>query len=206
MTAYEDVFYYLWKERVCRSTSIRSIPSSKIPSSARAWPRFRRGPGQDVGYVLPLRRIPDPLGARRAGPASPGFSRLEANVSGPGRFADGLSLAARISSLDQTGRRSVFLRSRSLCEARRACPKGPRASARTFRRSAVQAPTLPRRPRQTAKPPGERRIGALDSRPALCVQPREGKLFIFMPPVEYLATISIWSPPSKTPPLTSKCR
>ena len=38
-----------------------------------------------------------------------------------------------------------------------------------------------------AKPPAKGESAPWVSRPALCVQPREGKLYIFMPPVEYLA-------------------
>src|SRR5213076_138224 len=38
-----------------------------------------------------------------------------------------------------------------------------------------------------AKPPEKGESAPWVSRPALCLQPRDGKLFIFMPPVEYVA-------------------
>ena len=43
------------------------------------------------------------------------------------------------------------------------------------------------RSRIKPKPPEKGESAAWISRPALCVQAREGKLYIFMPPVEHLA-------------------
>ena len=42
------------------------------------------------------------------------------------------------------------------------------------------------RPTERGKPPEEGESAPWVARPALCIQPRDGKLFIFMPPVEYV--------------------
>jgi len=40
---------------------------------------------------------------------------------------------------------------------------------------------------ERANPPKQGESAPWVARPALCVQPRDGKLFVFMPPVEYVA-------------------
>ena len=60
MTAYEDVFYYLWKER---RLPVNVDPlDSKLEDPverARLARVFEEGLGKPIGYVLPLRRIAD---------------------------------------------------------------------------------------------------------------------------------------------------
>ncbi len=127
--AYEDVFYYLWKERRLPVNVDPLDPKLEDPIERQRMARlFEQGLGKVIGYVLPLRRIPTRSG--RPSMDQPALvSRVEANVSHPGRFAGGVSLAVRISSLDQPGRRYLYLRSRSIREtveaARKAGTKAP---------------------------------------------------------------------------------
>ena len=164
ITAYEDVFYYLWKERKLPVNVDPLDPKLEDPIERDRLARvFEQGLGQPIGYVLPLRRIPTRSGdAALDQPAL--VSRLEADVSGSGRFADGLPSAARISSLDEAGRCSLFLRSRSVCEAHAPSGKAGAQDA-PFRRAACCGRSgTGRGQRRTA---GEGRIGSLDcaSRP-----------------------------------------
>ena len=103
----------------------------------------------------------------------------------PGRFADGIPVAARIPALDQARRRPLYLRSGSVRKTRRACREAG-AQARSVHRARLSATTRSRR-RTKPKPPEEGESAAWIARPALCIEPRDGKLFVFMPPVEYLA-------------------
>ena len=79
----------------------------------------------------------------------------------------------------------LFLRSRSVREARRASRQGRNANLTFSPRRPLR--TTRSRPPNSAKPPEKGESAPWISRPALCVEPRDGKLFVFMPPVEYLA-------------------
>jgi hypothetical protein len=100
--AYEDAFYYLWRERRCRRMSIPSTRSSRIRWSARVWPRCSsrawtrhrpcaaggahgRRPALADGTVVPAQR---------------------ALLLDSGRFAHRLSPAARFAALDRDRRLS----------------------------------------------------------------------------------------------------
>jgi uncharacterized protein (DUF2126 family) len=79
--------------------------------------------------------------------------------------------------------------------------RAPCADIRRCGPSAAQEPRTQRQPREAA--PSARcgkRIGRWITRTALCAEPRDGKLYIFMPPTERWRTTSNWSPPSRRPP------
>ena len=145
---------------------------------------FRTGPGPADRLRSSVAPHPDPFGhAALDQPAL--VSRLETDVSDPRRFGDGIPFAARISSLDQAGRCALFLRPGSLCEARAPSGKAGAQDATfstrpPFRTIPCRTRTRPNRRRRANRRPGSRV-------PPSASKPRQGKLFVFMPPVEYLA-------------------
>ncbi len=191
MTAYEDVLYYLWKERqAARPTSIRT--DSKLEGSDRAraaGPRLRRGSGQDHRLRASAAADSRPHQATPYWTSQPWFLALGAALSGARRFAHGISLAARIAALDQARRHGVEFRPRSFQGTRQTSRHaGPQAApfhAEGLQgRTAAPAASIANASRSRRRK-ANRRHGSRARR--ICVQVREGKLFIFMPPVEYLA-------------------
>ncbi len=77
-TGFEDTWYYLWRERRL-PVNVDPFDSKLDDELERARLRrvFDQGLDNEVGYVLPLGRVP------RAGPAGPGW------ISGPWFFRDG---------------------------------------------------------------------------------------------------------------------
>ncbi len=184
IVAYEDVFYYLWKERklpinVDPLDSKLENPLERV-SLARV---FEQGLARPVGYVLPLRRIPTRSGAPRW-TSQPWFLAAERMFLVAGRFAHGVPAPARIATVDQARRRNLLLRPGSLCQTRPpsvptgASPRSLRSACRCRRSRAGSGQSETSEKGESA---------AWIARPALCVEPRQGKLFIFMPPVEHVA-------------------
>ena len=180
--AYEDVWYYLWRERRL-PVNVDPLKSQLKDEEERARLAriFEQGLDRVVGYVLPLRRTrtPNPgaaLGERALVPAA------RASVPDSRRFADRLSVAARLAAVGDAPDVSLHLRAGSSVER----PPLAAAAACTVERDvrrAVRARRAPRRSR--AQPPpkrGESAAGVV--RTALCVEPRDGRLHVFMPPVE----------------------
>ena len=101
---YEDVWYYLWRER--------RLPVNVDPFDARLddeleRERLRRvfdqGLSKVIGHVLPIKREHGPGLAGGRWVTGPLVLPRRAHVSGPGRFADGLPLAARFLALGLGG-------------------------------------------------------------------------------------------------------
>ena len=66
ITAYEDVFFHLWKERRLPPLLDPLDPKLKdFPERARLAQIFEEGAEQPIGFVLPLRRIPTRSGTPR---------------------------------------------------------------------------------------------------------------------------------------------
>ncbi len=66
IAAYEDVFYYLWKERKLPVNVDPLDPKLADPiERGRLAHIFEQGLGQPIGYILPLRRIPTRSGTPR---------------------------------------------------------------------------------------------------------------------------------------------
>jgi uncharacterized protein (DUF2126 family)/transglutaminase-like putative cysteine protease len=191
--AYEDAFYYLWRER--------RLPGNVDPldsrladpiERARLAALFERGLDPVVGYVLPLAR--DASGLRWQ--TSRWFLRAERCYLVPGDSPLGLRLPldslpwAReldrpfVAPPDPT---QAFAPLPSYVEIRRQVPgTGPATEvSRSATSGDVDASTRPPRAGESA---------ASITRTALCAEPRAGVLYVFMPPTprleDYLELVS----------------
>ena len=183
-TAYEDVFYYLWKERKLPGNLDPSDSKLKDPTERAQLARvFEQGLNAAVGYLLPLRRIPSKSGVPRW-TSQPWFVRPDHLFLIPGDSPMGYRLP--LDSLPWTKPEDVLwsyepdpFRKRD-----RLPGKPPR------RPDLFDAPPFADDPEPASAGPKTLEKGESSpwiSRPAICIQPRDGKLFVFMPPVEYLA-------------------
>ena len=191
MPGYEDTWYHLWKER--------RLPSNVDPlknnladpeERARLARLFEQGLGTVIGYVLPLERAW--RGENALGWSSgPWFLRPETLFLIPGDSPMGFRLP-----LDSTPWVApTDFRFGIQPDVTADLPPLPDREAlgrQRFRTTAARSgdsevpPHL--RPRPQSLPPADRRPALRESAPwitrtALCVQPREGNLFVFMPPV-----------------------
>ena len=188
MTAYEDVFYYLWKER---KLPVNVDPlNSKLEDPierAHTGACFRRGSGQNDRLCAARCAACRRLRERRTGRASPGFWQRRA------------CFWCRAIRPWGTGSRSNRCHGRSPRTSNGAstpipsssatlCPSGPSRKPHLFTEPAVKpASGQHATVSDKTKPPKKDESSPWIARPAICVQAREGKLYIFMPPVEYLA-------------------
>jgi uncharacterized protein (DUF2126 family) len=197
MPGREDAFYYVWKERRL-PTNVDPLKSrlSDAEERTRLAKIFEQGLDHVVGYALPLER------AAPSGWASgPWFLRSEHLFLIPGDSPMGLRLPLDSQPwVAPTDARHLISPDPQL-----ALPPLPEAGAlaRQYRESGAFSARAAERlaelrraaafpgdhdPRPQSLPPGDRAPGAQESAPwivrtALCVQPREGHLFVFMPPV-----------------------
>jgi uncharacterized protein (DUF2126 family)/transglutaminase-like putative cysteine protease len=179
MAGYEDVFYYMWKER--------KLPANVDPldnklndpiERARVARLFEQNLGKTIGYVIPLRR------AATFWTSQPWFTKTERVFLIPGDSPMGYRLP--LDSLPWTKPEdAVYTYEADPFAERDKLPAAPARRPERFIKSAPASRT-PQRPLK-GKPPAPGESSAWVSRPALCIQPREGKLYIFMPPVEFLA-------------------
>ena len=185
MAAYEDTFYYLWRER---RLPVNVDPlDSKIADPVertRLARIFEQDLGKIIGYVLPLRRIPTRSGTPRW-TSQPWFTRRRSCSWFPAirpwaigcrsnRCPGPSPKTWNIPSIPTRSRRATNF------------PNGRRASPIC----SPSQPSLPCRKRSASRKtevPKKGESAPWVSRPALCVQVREGKLYVFMPPVEFLA-------------------
>ncbi len=179
--AYEDVFYYLWRERRLPVNVDVAREPARRSDRARATARvFERGSARWSGYVLPLRaRTCDDLGVWESGRWSLRESRL---FLLPGDSPMGYRLPLDALPWESEGER-MQIHARDPLAARP--PLGPRIQREPI---AWTQPGLARRS------PSRQGSGTLPGSPipsnivrtALCVEPRDGMLHVFMPPVEHL--------------------
>ncbi|MGA2877757.1 MAG: transglutaminase family protein [Bryobacteraceae bacterium] len=184
MTAYEDVVYYLWKER---RLPINVDPlDSKLESAierAELARVFEQGLGETVGFVLPLRRIPTKSGTPRW-TSQPWFLRSPQVFLVPGDSPMGYRLP--LSSLPWTKPEDALWDfDPDPFATREELPAKPEHQRFPFAASPFDDAPVPAAERAT--PPEKDESAKSVSRPALCVQARAGRLFVFMPPVEYLS-------------------
>lgn len=199
MPAFEDPFYHVWKER--------RLPSNVDPEQAglkddeeraRLAKILERGVGTIVGHVIPLQRGWSTEGSIWV--SGPWFLRSERLYLSPGDSPIGLRLPLDslpwvsesdypfIHELDPSAKRPVLpspeaLRQRYL----RTNTKERRAAAESHRKGRSEAEL--KREALCEDPTRLPRVGesaAWVVRTALCVEPRQGKLHVFMPPVETL--------------------
>ncbi|MGY4829658.1 transglutaminase family protein [Sphaerotilaceae bacterium SBD11-9] len=206
--AYEDTWYYLWRER--------KLPTNVDPFDARlADPLerdrirkvFTQGLDKVVGHVFPVARNPGPGPRWKTGPW---FLRAERCYLIPGDSAMGYRLPldsqpwAKDSDLpwvyppDQTQpfaplppyRRLRFAQAGNEGAAGAAAAADARASASFADRSRAalngdhRAPSSSATP--AAAPPGRFESAGWVTRTAMSAEPRNGRLYIFMPPATSL--------------------
>ena len=177
--AYEDPLdYILQGARACRSTSIRWTTSWTIRKSASACAASSSAASsQPVGFVLPLQR-----GHGKNGPEwQTGLWMLRGAASVPDarRFAGRLAPAA--------AEPAVGSRRRTRRSAWTVDPHGARGPLPVPRAriAAIAPPAV--QPRKRPSATACRRCGESAPwivRTALCVEPRDGRLHVFMPPVD----------------------
>ncbi|HTC90351.1 MAG TPA: transglutaminase family protein [Bryobacteraceae bacterium] len=184
MTAYEDVFYYLWKEGRL-PINVNPLDSKlKSPIERAELARvFEQGLGETVGFVLPLRRVPTRSGKPRW-TSQPWFLPTPQMFLVPGDSAMGYRLP--LSSLPWTKPEDALWDfDPDPFGVREDLPSKP--ERRRFLFDAPPTEDAPIPEADKAKPPEKGESAKPVLRPALCVQAREGKLFVFMPPVEYVS-------------------
>ncbi len=213
LPAYEDAFYYTWKER--------RLPSNVTPEKTNLKDKFereriakifQRGLGEIVGYALPIKRASQ--GNQLGWVSGSWFLRDDETLwLIPGDSAMGLRLP--IDSIPWVAEKDYpwiwqqDLSQPELPELPREFPyrARPETSGQQFLRGrGAPAPpgyargqrpqTLGAPPRHRPEPPqlpkafdSQRRPVQGESAPfivrtALCVEPRDGRLHVFMPPVE----------------------
>jgi uncharacterized protein (DUF2126 family) len=184
MAAYEDSFYYLWKERRLPVNVDPLDPKLENPIERKRIARiFEEGLGKLTGYVLPLRRTPSRQGMPRW-TSQPWFLASEQMFLIPGDSAMGYRLP--LDSLPWTKPEDILYSFDPDPFAKRdALPARPARRADLF--TTVPVPEDPQPAAEPAKPPEKGESAAWVARPALCIQPRDGQIFVFMPPVEYVS-------------------
>ena len=188
--AFEDVFYYLWRERQLPSNVDPFKSKLEDPQErARLAKVFERGLDKVVGHVLPVSR--DPSGTRwRTGSW---FLRRERCYLLPGDSPVGYRLPLDSQPWVAKGDYPY------IHEPDPMAPPSPLPRAADVRRqfvgevvpgggSRVSAKTLRQQSADTSEtrkpPPG---TSAADiTRTAMCAEPRNGSLYIFMPPTQRL--------------------
>jgi uncharacterized protein (DUF2126 family)/transglutaminase-like putative cysteine protease len=184
MSAFEDVFYYMWQERKLPVNVDPLDPKLANPlDRARVAAVFEQGLDKVIGYVLPLRRIPTRSGAPRW-TSQPWFLASKQLFLVPGDSPMGLRLP--LDSLPWTKPEdTLYSYETDPFSEREKLPEKPERKRNLF----MEGPPsdLPEPARDRAKRPEKGESASWVTRPALCVQAREGKLYIFMPPVQFLS-------------------
>jgi uncharacterized protein (DUF2126 family)/transglutaminase-like putative cysteine protease len=179
--AYEDVWYYLWKERRL-PTNVDPLKSelTNVEERTRLARIFEQGLGSVVGYVLPLQREHSAFGAPWV--SGRWFIRTEHLFLIPGDSPIGYRLP--LDSLPWVAPEDYpyvyepdpLTPAPALPRRQAVVPTGPGRDVAIRDRSRA-----PRIIEQIAPGPGESATGIV--RTALCVEPRHGRLHVFMPPV-----------------------
>ncbi len=184
ITAHEDIFFHLWKER--RLPEILDPLDPKLHEfgeRARLAHIFEQAADQPIGYVLPLRRIPTRSGTPRW-TSQPWFPLKEHMFLTPGDSPMGYRLP--IEAMPWTKPEDLtYSFDTDPFRWRDKLPSRPERRMDLF--TMPPAEDEPQPAADKAKPKEEEARALTLTRPALCVQARGGRLCIFMPPVDYLA-------------------
>ena len=186
LPAYEDVWYYLWKER--------RLPTNVDPLKSRLKDQeertrlarvFEQGLGSTVGYVLPLRRHASGSGGSTQWISGRWFLRSEQMFLIPGDSPIGYRLPLDslpwVAPDDYPHLHEPDLHvDRPPLPPRQAYLHGDRLEGGA--RSGRQGRGEPRIIEQIAPRLGDSAKGIV--RTAICVEPRHGRLHVFMPPVD----------------------
>jgi uncharacterized protein (DUF2126 family)/transglutaminase-like putative cysteine protease len=183
ISAFEDVFYYMWKERRL-PVNVDPLDSKLAdPIERRTVARvFEEGLDRVIGFVLPLRRIRTEQ-RRLRWTSQPWFLASKQLFLIPGDSPMGYRLP--LDSLPWTDPDdATYSYDPDPFSDREKLPAKPERRPELFKEtSRLSNPKPVARP---AGPPEEGKSAPWVARPALCVQARDGKLFVFMPPVEHL--------------------
>ena len=180
--AYEDVFYHLWRERKLPPNVDAFDSKLKDPIERAGFARvFEKGLGAIVGYLLPLRR----MRARSGTPgwtSQPWFVRTGDLFLIPGDSPMGYRLP--LESLPWTKPEdAAWTYETDPFEKRDRLPERSPRKPGLFNAPPFRGETDSPRAQEIKKGESSPWI----SRPAICIEPRDGKIFVFMPPVEHLA-------------------
>lgn len=193
LPAHEDALYYLWREKRLPSNvdPLKSNLKDKLERD-RLTRLFQQGIGEVVGYALPLERRTTAQGARWT--SGPWFLRDETLYLLPGDSAMGYRLpldslpwvkeseypwhipqdpTRRVAALPaQSG--SVLAQQRRVKEmaAARLTPKSDLEGENAAADNAWE------------RAPEEQQSASWITRSALCIEPRDGRIHIFLPPVK----------------------
>jgi uncharacterized protein (DUF2126 family) len=180
LPAYEDAFYYLWRER--------RLPSNVDPlfsnledaqERARLAQVFEHGLERAVGYVLPVGRNP----AGTQWQTSPWFLRDERCYLIPGDSPLGYRLPLDSLPWVRPGDYPFV----HLPDPLQVFPPLPsRADIRTQLRNGPRADAAPGHAIDPNRVPVPQESADWITRTAMCAEPRDGVLYVFMPPTEHL--------------------
>jgi uncharacterized protein (DUF2126 family) len=184
MSAFEDVFYYMWRERKLPVNVDPLDPKLENPlERARLAAIFEQGLDKVIGYVLPLRRIATRSGAARW-TSQPWFLASKQLFLVPGDSPLGYRLP--LESLPWTKPEDTLYS----YEADPFSEREKLPEKVEHKRHLFDAPTgldLPEPAIDRGKVPEKGESASWVTRPALCTQARDGKLYVFMPPVQFLS-------------------
>jgi uncharacterized protein (DUF2126 family)/transglutaminase-like putative cysteine protease len=182
MPAYEDSFYYLWRERKLpvNVDALDSKAADPIERSRLAH-IFEQEPGEIAGFALPLRRLVAESGELRW-TSQPWFTAASRLFLTPGDSPLGYRLP--LESLPWTKPEDVeYSYETDPFEKRGKLPEWPERKGFLFTESrAAYSPDASPKP----VPPQKGDSAPWVGRPALCTELREGKLYVFIPPVQFL--------------------
>jgi len=186
LTAFEDVFYYLWKERRL-PVNVDPLDSKLEDPVERAGLArvFEEGLGKTAGYVLPLRRMLRSSGAAHWS-STPWFLAPQRLFLVPGDSPIGYRLP--LDSLPWTRPEDVeWSFDPDPFQQRDKLPEKPPRKRQIFTGQKTADRRGSKSGKRAAQAPEKGISSPWVSRPALCIQVRDGRLCVFMPPVEYLA-------------------
>ncbi len=199
--AYEDAFYYLWRER--RLPANVDVHNSRIDDPlerARIMKVFDQGLSQRVGYALPVSRN-QITGAWQTGPW---FLRSEQCYLVPGDSPMGYRLPldsqpwARSTDFphmhpaDPAQKQPGLPAYKQIKEQKSFAARKNLRSKQVARLLAIKQARIAAlsKDRPAARPatdePHEQESAAWITRTAICAEPRDGRLYVFMPPTECL--------------------
>jgi len=174
--AYEDAFYYLWRERRLPVNVDPFDSQLKDPMErARLAKVFEQGLDQVIGHVLPVARSADDLRWQ----TGPWFLRSERCYLIPGDSPIGYRLPLDSQPWTATGD-YPFIHAPD--PTRVFAPLPPHAEIRRQ----VRGRDVARAPRVTDAKPQAKESAAALTRTSMCAEPRNGVLYLFMPPAREL--------------------
>ncbi|MFT3780671.1 MAG: transglutaminase family protein [Nibricoccus sp.] len=207
MPAFEDAWYYLWKERRL-PTNVDPLKSNlKDEEERKRLARiFEQGLDKTAGFVLPLQRQFGPGGPEWV--SGPWFLRSERCYLIPGDSPVGFRLPLDSLPWVKTAEYPYLHELDPLVEREPLPPRPPKDLQKYFPTSWLSSgrpqftpgpgysgagairgqklPDSPPPPFDPLRPPARGESAPWIVRTALCVEPRQGRLHVFMPPVRLL--------------------